>query len=61
MMSISYACGVLDSLSDPNGIEHSEKTIMSAIQIALTDDGHNVKKKDLRNGLQWLYRKVSGE
>lgn len=56
---ISYACGVLASLSDPNGVQHSDKTIMYSIKLALLDDGHNFKRKELRNALEWLYRRES--
>lgn len=54
---ISYACGVLSSLSNPGGVQHSDKTIMYSIELAINDDGHNFKKKDLRNALEWLYNK----
>lgn len=55
--TISYACAVLSSLSDPDGKKHSDKAIMYSIELAINDDGHNFKKKDLRNALEWLYNK----
>lgn len=60
MMSISYAVAVLSSLGDPDGTNHSDKEIMSAIETALWDDSvGNVRKKEYKLGLEWLYRKVT--
>ena len=61
-MSISYAVAVLSSLGDPDGTSHSDKEIMSAIETALWDDSvGNVRKKEYKLGLEWLYRKVTKE
>ena len=59
MMPISYACGVLASLSNPDSeVKHSDKTIMCAIETAMMDDGKNVRKSELWNATKYLLRKV---
>ena len=58
-MPISYACGVLASLSNPDSeVKHSDKTIMCAIETAMMDDGKNVRKSELWNATKYLLRKV---
>ena len=34
-ISVSYACAVLSSLSDPDGVKHPDKTILYSIELAL--------------------------
>lgn len=58
-MPISYACGVLASLSNPDSeVKHSDKTIMCAIETAMMDDGKNLRKNEMRNAIEYLLRKV---
>lgn len=56
---VSYACAMLSSLSDPDGVKHPDKTILYSIELALNDDGHNFKRKEYKNGLKLLYERMT--